>query len=163
MQPLSIPHSEYSTWKRPTPSCLQLPNNASHPAEHVKSAQGPEALPRQSRAWLAGSMSQAWSWGLIKHHQETRHITWLCLIPFVRLTAAGASYSSLPKNSRSTHVQAKLLALPQDPHTTSDPAPTDTERGEDTWSLSWRCFSLQTWTSRREEKKQRMVKKRTDS
>lgn len=112
----------FPTWKRPTPSCLQLPNNASHPADHVKSAQGPEALPRQSSAWLAGSMSQAWSRLLIKHYQETRHITWLCLIPPVRLTAARASHSSLPENSRSTHVQGKLPALPQDPHTTSDPA-----------------------------------------
>lgn len=51
----------------------------------------------------------------------------------------------------STHVQGKLPALPQDPHTTWDPALL-THTREDTWSLSWRCFTLQTWASRWEKK-----------
>lgn len=53
-----------------------------------------------------------------------QHITWLCLIPLVCLTAAGASHSSFPENSAPHMVRVNFLHA-QHPHTTPDP-------GEDT-------------------------------
>lgn len=77
----------------------------------------------QTKQSMTGSTSQAWSRVLIKHYRETRHITWLCLIPLVRLTAARASHSSLPKNSAPHVCRVNFLHCPRShARTTSDPA-----------------------------------------
>lgn len=160
MQPLSIAHSEYSTWKRPTGSCLQLLNSTSHPADPVKAAQRPAALRSQSSAWLAGSTSQAWSRVLIKRYQESRHITWLCLIPLVCLTAAGASHSSLPKHSAPHMCRENFLHCPRT-HTPPGTQPYWHTQGRIRGSSPGGAL-LYKHGQADEGKKQRMVTKCTD-
>lgn len=150
MQPLSSPHSEYSTWKSAPRGCLQLLNNPSPSAEQV--SQHRDLQQSSDRAavhdWLAPQPECGHEcWSNITRKPGTSHgraSFHLCASRL--LEPAALPFPGIPLH---TCAGWTPCAAPGPAHRCGPASLTHT--GEERWALSWGCFTPQTWASRWEK------------